>query len=688
MNRLRHAVLVDMADIAACVVLAVLIAVAYGGSLANELVFDDAIFMERDPRVASLETASSLLFEPLWGFQDAPGRSGTHQYYRPLQLLPLVIANQWFDGAAWPCHAISLAMHWLIASLVFALLTLVGMRRGVSLAVASVFAVHPGSSEAVLWVADFAGLGVAATTLAILQIHARTTRPSLAFVSIGLLALAGMLSKESGILVAVLMLAYDLLVRPESDRPRSPATAVIGGYAGAAAATAVYLSLRLHALGGVLPGADSLELGAGELTINAVALLPRYVTTFLWPTDLNMYHDFDVVRSLTAPSFLRGCVVIALWSACFVGALVRRRIAAFGLLFAAVAVAPYLLVRWPQLNAYAERYTYLPSIGLLLAIAATLPKNSTSPTTGNRARYADVLIPGLLLGLLLTGFVIADRARTSEWRDEITIYEKTLTQSQRAELIRNNLALRYLSQGTPKLGIPIQERLMELDSTFRSGWHNLGLLYVADNRLGDAREAFEQAVHNEPTSSASWLNLGYARDASGQRVGAIDAYCRSTAFNPRETKALHNLAVIAIELGQPTNAIAALDAIVRAGAEDDAARALRNKAKNLQPRLPSEAHRAAIARQLKRGRDAVEATRWIAAECAFRTAAWLNERAHLPHHYLANSYYLRGRQRDALESERNALRRAPNNALYKKNVASLAAAIDGAADDRSPFAAQ
>lgn len=668
-------------SLAAAAVLAVLIALAYGGSIGNEFVFDDAIFMERDERVQSFGDARRLLTEPLWGFQDAHGRGGIHQYYRPLQLLPLVIANEWFAGAAWPCHAINLAMHFGVSLLVFALLAGVTTERSLSLWLAAVFAVHPAGSEAVLWVSDFAGLGVAFATLSVLLVHARARSAPIAFFSVAALSLFGMFCKESGTLIIVTMILFDLFVgrlwrgRENALNGHPGIAPQVGAYLGVIVATVIYLQLRNTALGGMLPGVAQLELTPAALAINAVALLPSYVATYFWPVDLNMYHDFDAVASVREPAFVAGVGISLLWLGLTLACSRRHRGAAFGLAFAAIAVAPYLLARWPQLNVYAERYTYLPSVGLLLATADVVAPRFS----GSRASAAVVVA-------LLICFVVLDRQRTAEWHDEVSIYEKTLTQSPRAELIRNNLALRYLSLGTPERGIPLQQRLLEIDPDFRSGWHNLGLLYLADDQPKRALEAFTKAVYYEPRNAASWLNLGYVRDASGQRVAAIDAYFRATIFDPLETKALYNLAVIALEMGQPANAALALRQLQALDANDEASAQLLATAESTATHQPTDAMVRALGRQLEVGRQAVESRRWIQAEAALRTATWLDASAHLPHHYLANVYYLRGRTADALESETAALERAPRNSLYKKNAASLKASLRGDSGAQPGFA--
>ena len=81
--------------------LALLVLLAFGGSLENGFVFDDAIFMDRDVRVQPPVQWRELLTKPLWAIDKAtPG--AVHQYYRPLQLVPLAATNLWFGGSPFP----------------------------------------------------------------------------------------------------------------------------------------------------------------------------------------------------------------------------------------------------------------------------------------------------------------------------------------------------------------------------------------------------------------------------------------------------------------------------------------------------------------------------------------------------------------------------------------------------------
>ncbi|TFH22279.1 MAG: hypothetical protein E4H03_08765 [Myxococcales bacterium] len=663
-----------IALVAIGIALTALIWICYGGALGNDFVFDDAIFMERDIRVHSLNGAKRLFSEPLWGFVDAPDRRGTHQYYRPLQQLPLVVSSVWFDGSPRPAHLLSLALHATNVLLVLLLLTRLGANLQAAAVLAALFACHPAASESVLWIADAAGLGAVLCTLLCVLLRAGTRTEKgggrwswIATPAIGACTLLGAWFKESGALIPAFMIAYDVLAR----RARPPR---IAHYAAAVTALALYFRLRIDALGALLPGAGQLELGVGELVVNAVALLPSYLKTLVWPFDLNMYHDFERASGLTDPRFLAGLLIMG--AAVVAAALVRRRrpTAAFGLAWMALGAAPYLLVRWPQLNVFAERYLYMPMIGAAILCAALV---------GRVPRTA-----GAVAAIVIAVFVQTDRERTREWSNEVTIYTKTLTQSPRAELVRNNLALRYLALERPQAGLPIQRELLRLDPDFPSGWHNLGLLLIAAGDNAEAVVAFEKSRAHEPRNAATLLNLGYAYDLIGRREDAVAAYFSTVAAAPQDSRPWYNLALIALERGQLANADRAVQRVLALDADDHEAATLGRRVAAARAAVSSsETTPGTSSTQTERrcaaGREAAEEGRYAEAAAILSAAAWLDERSALPHHYLANVYYLQGRHTDALVHQRAALKRAPGNTVYARNLASLEALVSSPGSDEA-----
>jgi tetratricopeptide (TPR) repeat protein len=435
---------------------------------------------------------------------------------------------------------------------------------------------------------------------------------------------------------------------------------------------AFYFALRLHALGGALPGLDTVPLSVADRWINAIALLPKYVVTFVWPFSLNMYHDFDAVHGIANRPFWSGVAILATAATIVVATLRSHRVVAFGALWALLAAAPHLLIRWPQLNVFAERYLYLPSVGIFL-VAGYVGSGcwaSALATDRRRLRPAAVLIWVSVLAV----FVVVDCRRAHDWRDEESIYAKTLTQSTRAELIRTNLAVRYLDEKRYDEGIALLEPLLSINPQWHETRHNLGLLYMAKGETEKAIAAFEEARRRDPFKEATLLNLGYLHDREGRREEAVTRYLELVRREPDNTAAWYNLAVVAFEESQLRNARFAVGQVLKASPQDRGARALLQRveahdAEGVKPDVATTRRRCGEAKRL------LDTERTDAAILTLGMAAWLDEASPLPHHYLSNVYYLSGRLKEALEEKRAALERAPDNELYKKNVAVLERAL-------------
>jgi hypothetical protein len=325
----------------------------------------------------------------------------------------------------------------------------------IALALAAIFAVHPANSEAVLWASDLSGLGATACLLAVVLLHASDAPRPRTALAIGVLTLTAALFKESGVLAPGLMALYDVLLRPRGGRRSMHALA----YAGAIAALAAYFALRVHALGGSCraPARSSSGRRSSRSTPSRCCRPMRPRSSGL-STSTCTETSRQVTYGDRSPFRLR----------CAARRERRRRRAGRTTSAAAPRVRRGLGWRsqWRRGCWFAGRSsTRSPSV-----TSTCRPSGSTSPWP----RWPS---PWLRLGraaaacalLLVGGFVVRDAVRTRDWRDEVTIYTKTLEQSPRAELIRNNLALRYLDLGEPARGIPIQQELLRIAPSFPSG---------------------------------------------------------------------------------------------------------------------------------------------------------------------------------------------------------------------------
>ncbi len=654
----------------AAALLVILIAVGYGSSLRNDFVHDDVLFMTLDPRVQSVERLPLLFVESRWAFRDREGRNSVDQYYRPLEPLPYALSHLVFDRAAWPGHLLNLLLHLANSLLVLAALRRVLENEQAALLGAVLFAVQPAYSEAVVWIAAAGGLGAVGCVMAIYLLHSSPHGgrwyggPLTALLYLGALCF-----KETGLLAPVFVALHDLVLAP--DRGGRRVWRLRWRYAVFVPPLLLYMALRLHALGEPVPGLDYVPLTNGEVVLNAVALLPQYVRTFLWPFSLNFHHDFDAIHGIGSWSFWMGSGTLLAAAVGFAGTARRRRRLAFGIAWTLIAVAPYLLVHVPHGNVFAERYLYDPAFGACVLLGyGWLALGRRLPLWGRR-------LAGAAAAALVVFFVGVDARRTLDWRDEVTLFSKTIEQSERAEILRVNLAVRFLHLGRYDEGIAVLRELVKIDPTYRGAWHNLGLLYQAKGMSDAALDAFVKARSSDPFNEATLLNLGYLYDQHGQREEALEAYFRLIELAPRHADGWYNLAVVAFESGQLANARMAAQQVLEVRPDDEAARQLlrRIEAAAEQRRDRGPTANPATVRRCQAAKQAVDERRYDDAVVALRAAAWLDESAALPHHYLANVYYLMGRLAAAAQHEREAVERAPGNDLYRRNLSALEEAL-------------
>jgi len=637
-----------------------LVVAAYGRSLSNGFVFDDAIFMERDVRIQAPAQWRLLLTKPLWLTESDKSAAEVNRHYRPLQLAPLAASSTWFGGSALPCHLLNLLLHFLNSLLVYGLLRRVFLGPNPALFISALFAVHPALSESVLWVSDVAGLGATSCMLALTYVHARKHGSFVGATLVAALYLAAMGFKETGLLAPFLLVAFDVTARRGTAESARRIPWVDYGFL--LPALSVYLTLRYNALGTLIPARTDSGMTLLDLAINALALLPKYASTYLHSFDLNLYHEFTPATGFDDPRAQTGAMLLTVAALVFLGTFRERPMTAFGILWAAIVAAPYLLVRWPWPDVFAERYAYLPAVGVALACGGLI-QLVEAPSRFERG--ARVLI-GLAASLLVPLFVWIDYGRTAEWHSEKTIRRE---------------AVQGAGETVSQKSIRLQLEMLTKNPNFPKGWQSLGDLYLSADRPRDAVSAFREANRREPNQAATLLKLAYAYDLAGQRETAVETYFRLLEHYPTTVDARHHLAVIAYESGQMQNAREIVAEILRLAPKDSAAREMKAKLDAIgHTPVVSQPHSSTTYRRCREASDAAAAGRIIEAIAKLRTASWLDESSSLPHHYLANVYYRSGRVHEALVHQKKAVALAPENEIYRTNLAALERAIHRGAD--------
>ncbi len=361
-----------------------LLLIAYSNSFQSGLVLDNASIIGQDPRIrqASARNISSILEG---GYRYSNPNVGL---YRPLTTFSYLVNYAVFGNGSRPAgyHSVNLALHCLNVALVYALGIAVFAEAAPAFALAAIWALHPVLTESVTNIAGRADLlaafGVLAGLLCYLKAAASEGWKKLAWLA-GLAAAqaAGIFSKESAVVLPGLMLLYDLTWRNRTTWRRRAS-----GYAVLALPLTAYFYLRaqLHAHM-LIPFADNPLVNAGFWTarLTAIKVIGDFLGLFLWPAHLSPDYSFNAVPLFggQASNWEDAKAIVAL-AVCLVAAgliailAVRERriekpvLFFLGFFFIALAPTSNLIVLIGSIMA--ERFLYLPCIGLAGLIAAAI----------------------------------------------------------------------------------------------------------------------------------------------------------------------------------------------------------------------------------------------------------------------------------------------------------------------------
>ena len=355
--------------------LCLLVVLAAGASIRNGFVQDDLPIIERNKPLHSASGALEATMKTYWPPPSDPA------LWRPLSTT--AYAAEWIvgRGSVLVFRTVSILLYLLCTLLVYAL-ALELLPAGGALVAAALFAVHPVHTEVVGISVNQAEIAVCILCLVAMRFYIRWRRqgPLTTWQNATLVALsfAGLLFKESAVVLPALLVAAELVLFRDPPtawqriRRLWPLLLAMG------AGIVVFVACRTLVLGGDVVGTFTAEalygLTVGQRGLTMLGVLPEVAKLMLWPVHLQAdYSPGEIIsaRSWGLPQSV-GAAILAAFVAGIALAWKRLPVAAFGLLWFALALAPVHNVLLPTGIVLAERTLFLPSVGLTLAVAAAL----------------------------------------------------------------------------------------------------------------------------------------------------------------------------------------------------------------------------------------------------------------------------------------------------------------------------
>lgn len=502
-------------------------------------VYDDDQYLTGNPRVQSGLSAEGVA----WAFTTTHAAN-----WHPLTWLSHMLDVELFGMDPGAHHRVNVAFHAANTLLLFLVLLRMTAAPGRSAFVAALFAVHPLHVESVAWVAERKDLLCAFFWFLALGAYARyAARPVLKrYLPVLLLFALALLSKPMAVTLPFVFLLLDFwpLRRASSSAgilrllPEK-----IPLFALTAASCAVTLVAQQQ--GGAL--APLRALAPGVRLAHALVAYAAYLGKTLWPASLAVFYPHPGI----APPAWKVAGAILLLAALSALAVWRRDRSPWiltGWLWFLGTLVPVIGLVQVGEQAIADRYTYLPLVGIFLALAWELPEIARRCNLPGRALQAGAV-------LVLLPLAVASWVQTGYWKNGETLFQHALEVTENNWMAQGNLGWTLTEQGRLAEAIPHYVEALQTHPAFAPAHNNLGVTLGRLGRFGEAEAQFRQALLLAPRFADAHTNLGVVLRQRGAVDEAISQYREALRIRPDAAIAHFNLGNALAQQGKVEEAV-------------------------------------------------------------------------------------------------------------------------------------
>jgi protein O-mannosyl-transferase len=479
--------------------------------------------------------------------------------WHPLTWLSHMVDCQLFGLNAGGHHWVNVAFHAANTVLLFLLLAQLTGGLWRSAFVAGLFALHPLHVESVAWVAErkdvLSAFFFLLTLLAYAKYVARgegrgaegqssqltphaprsTLHASPWYILSLLLFALGLMSKPMLVTLPLVLLLLDYwpLQRFSLSTIHSQLSTLLLEklpfclLAGASALTTFVVQYRV----GTVSSLERVPLG--ERLGNAVVSCVAYLWTMLWPRDLSIIYPLvppEGWRIAAAGVVLLGISALALrW--------VRSRPwLLVGWLWFLVMLLPVIGLVQVGSQARADRYTYLPLVGVFVALTWTGAEWLGRTRVG---RWGGAVVA---VGLL-SACVVGTRFQLPFWQNTMTLFGRALVTTTRNAMAHYNLGAAFAEAGQLEVALQHYAQALEINPAYGEAHNNLGCILAQQGKPAEARTHFERALALNPRHSRAHRNLGNILAATNDFAGALPEYTTALRLTPEDREAQQALAL-------------------------------------------------------------------------------------------------------------------------------------------------
>jgi cytochrome c-type biogenesis protein CcmH/NrfG len=510
-----------------CLVLAALTWLVFGQTLHHDFVnYDDQHYVYENPKISSGLSAAGVI----WAFTHVHAAN-----WHPLTTMSHMLDCQLYGLKAGGHHFTNVLLHAIGAILLFVALRQMTGALWRSAVVAAVFAIHPLHVESVAWIAErkdvLSGVLFMLTLLAY-GWYARAPS-SVRYLALILLFACGLMAKAMLVTLPFVLLLLDYWPLERFQRSTRSTIAklitekipliILGGISGVVTFLAQNPAL-----------AWTEQLPIWSRVNNALVSYILYIWQMLWPAKLVVFYPHPENR-LPIWQVIAAVVALLAFTTIAVGLRKRRPYLLTGWLWYIGMLIPVIGILQVGWQGHADRYTYLPQIGLYILIAW-----GVTDLTARWRHQGKILAFGA--ATLIVACVWSARIQTSYWRDSETLWMHALDITHNNDVAENNLGIVLLQKGRVDEAIPRFERAIEIRSENAPAHDNLAKSFLRKGRLADAMAEYRKLLELQPENVETRNILGTVLIQQGRITEALEQWEETLKHDPENGNAKSNLA--------------------------------------------------------------------------------------------------------------------------------------------------
>jgi tetratricopeptide (TPR) repeat protein len=472
--------------------------------------------------------------------------------WMPVTLLSHMLDVQFFGLRSGMHHLVNVLFHALSALLLFMVLRRATRARWPSAFVAFVFALHPLHVESVAWISERKDVLSAFFFFLALYAYVRyTERPGLGryLAVLGLFCL-GLMSKPMLVTFPFTLLLFDIWPLGRVQWPKIlweklPLFALSAG-----SSVVTYFTQR----------SITTVLAAPLAPQNALLSYVTYIRQMFWPVRLAIFYPYP--RSIEASeAAAAGAVILSVSALAIYLWRVRPRVAPYfitGWFWYLGTLVPVIGLVQVGRQSHADRYTYIPMVGLLMILAW-----GAADVVGKWPRTKPAIAAAATISCIVC--MAAASAQAAYWRNGVTLFQHALDVTEDNLVAESSLGYHLMkAPGRCPDAIPHFEAALRINPDDVETDANLGFCLMQSGRPTDAIPYFEAVLRANPDSAEAHNNLGLALSQTpGRDADAIPHFEAVLRAQPDSADTNNNLGACLVNSGRPADAVPYFEAALR-----------------------------------------------------------------------------------------------------------------------------